>query len=200
MRAGLRGLVRRRNPDPLCFRIGLGDCTIRGGDLRGSNRLSADSLDSKRLCSSCRYASACLVATFWYVIPAERTADPSGNRSHGGGSDIVRMGGPPAREDCRAFAVVIARHYWLMIGFAVFSGILAALLNIALAYGGDIIQRARDQGAKPVWAVYAVWSLVLAGALIVNVGYSFYLLSRNKTWRNFGTDIAELRNPVLGGC
>jgi L-rhamnose-H+ transport protein len=90
--------------------------------------------------------------------------------------------------------------YWLMIGFAVFSGILAALLNIALAYGGDIIQRARDQGAKPVWAVYAVWSLVLAGALIVNVGYSFYLLSRNKTWRNFGTDIAELRNPVLGGC
>ncbi len=40
--------------------------------------------------------------------------------------------------------------YWLMIGFAVFSGILAALLNIALAYGGDIIQRARDQGAKPV--------------------------------------------------
>src|SRR5579875_541626 len=110
IRAGLRGLVRRRNPDPLCFRIGLGDCTIRGGDLRGSNRLSADSLDSKRLCSSCRYASACLVATFWYVIPAERTADPSGNRSHGGGSDIVRMGGPPAREDCRAFAVIIARH------------------------------------------------------------------------------------------
>ncbi len=45
-----------------------------------------------------------------------------------------------------------------------------------------------------------MWSLVLAGALIVNVGYSFYLLSRNKTWRNFGTDIAELRNPVLGGC
>lgn len=90
--------------------------------------------------------------------------------------------------------------YGLVIGVAVVSGVLAALLNIALAYGGDIIQRAREQGAQPVWAVFAVWPLVLAGALIVNVGYSLYLLSRNKTWGNFGADMAELRNPVLGGC
>jgi L-rhamnose-H+ transport protein len=90
--------------------------------------------------------------------------------------------------------------YSLMIGVAVVSGILAALLNIALAYGGDIIQRARNQGAQPAWAVYAVWPLVLAGALIINVGYSLYLLSKNRSWGNFGTHMAELRNPVLGGC
>lgn len=92
------------------------------------------------------------------------------------------------------------RAYGFMIAVAVVSGILAALLNVALAYGGEIIQRARGQGAQPVWAVYAVWPLVLAGALIVNAGYSLYALSRNKSWKNFAHHIAELRNPVLGGC
>jgi hypothetical protein len=56
--------------------------------------------------------------------------------------------------------------YGPVIGVGVTSGILAALLNIPLAYGGEIIQRARSQGAQPAWAVYAVWSLVLSGALM----------------------------------
>ena len=59
---------------------------------------------------------------------------------------------------------------------AVVSGLLAALLNIALAFGGDIVQLARLQGAPAAWAVFAVWPLALMGGLLINLAYSIYLL------------------------
>jgi L-rhamnose-H+ transport protein len=81
----------------------------------------------------------------------------------------------------------------------VVSGFLAALLNIALAFGGDIVQLARAQGAPASWAVFAVWPIALLGGLVVNLGYSVYLLTRNKTWGNFAAKPLEMGAAILGG-
>lgn len=89
--------------------------------------------------------------------------------------------------------------YFLVMVLAVVSGLLAALLNIALAFGGDIVQLARAQGAAPAWAVFSVWPIALLGGLVINLAYSIYLLSRNHTWANFMAKPAEIGNPVLGG-
>ena len=92
------------------------------------------------------------------------------------------------------------RNYWMAILLAVISGFLAALLNIALAFGGDIVQLARAQGAPDVWAVFAVWPIALLGALVTNLAYTVYLLSRNKTWGNFLAKPAEIGKPILAGA
>lgn len=97
-------------------------------------------------------------------------------------------------------AIRAGMAYFLIMGLAVISGLLAALLNIALAFGGNIVQLARAQGAAPTWAVFAVWPIALTGGLIVNLGYSIFLLSRNKTWGNFFSKPGEVRNPVFSGC
>jgi len=91
------------------------------------------------------------------------------------------------------------RAYFLVMLLAIVSGVLAALLNIALAFGGDIVQGARAQGAAPAWAVFAVWPLALAGGLILNLAYSIYLMNRNHSWGNFAARPKEIVHPVLGG-
>lgn len=83
---------------------------------------------------------------------------------------------------------------------AVISGFMASLLNIALAFGGDIVERARQAGAAPVWAPFAVWPIALAGGFITNVAYCVYKFARNHTWTNFGGGVREAFNPMLGGA
>ena len=89
--------------------------------------------------------------------------------------------------------------YFLVMLLAVVSGLLAALLNIALAFGGDIVQMARVQGAPAAWAVFSVWPLALLGGLVINLAYSMYLLSRNRTWGKFAVNTREIVYPILGG-
>ncbi len=93
-----------------------------------------------------------------------------------------------------------AKGAYLAVMFvAVISGLFAALLNIALAFGGELINLARLQGAPAAWAVFSVWPLALLGGLIVNLAYSIILLTRNHTWGNFASKPGELAYPVLGG-
>jgi L-rhamnose-H+ transport protein len=89
--------------------------------------------------------------------------------------------------------------YFLVMLLAVVSGLLAALLNIALAFGGDIVQMARVQGAPAAWSVFAVWPLALLGGLVINLVYSMYLMSRNRTWGKFVAKPREIIYPILGG-
>ncbi len=89
--------------------------------------------------------------------------------------------------------------YLLVMVIAVVSGLLAALLNIALAFGGDIVQLARLQGAPTAWAVFSVWPLALMGGLLINLAYSIYLLTKNRTWNNFVLKPGEVVYPLLGG-
>lgn len=89
------------------------------------------------------------------------------------------------------------KSYYLMVAVAIASGLLAALLNIALASSGEILRRAQDAGAAPQWAPFAVWPIALLGGSLVNFLYSVVLLTRNKTWACFGGGLKEFVNPVL---
>jgi L-rhamnose-H+ transport protein len=90
--------------------------------------------------------------------------------------------------------------YFLFVGVALGAGVLSALTNVALAYGGDIMEKVRAAGGAASWAPFAVWPIVLLGGSIVNIAYSVYLLSKNHTWGNFAHGVKEGFNPVLAGC
>jgi L-rhamnose-H+ transport protein len=90
--------------------------------------------------------------------------------------------------------------YRLFVGVAFGAGVLSALLNVALAYGGDIMEKVRVAGGPAAWAPFAVWPIALLGGSIVNIAYSVYLLSNNHTWGNFAHGTKEVFNPVLAGC
>jgi L-rhamnose-H+ transport protein len=83
---------------------------------------------------------------------------------------------------------------------AIVSGVMASLLNIALAFGGDIVEKARQAGSAPAWAPFAVWPIALAGGFLTNLGYCLYKLSRNHSWGSFGGGPREAFNPILGGA
>ncbi len=91
--------------------------------------------------------------------------------------------------------------YLLTLGLAVGSGILGSLLNIALAYGGDILKAAQGQGARISWAPFAVWPIALLGGSVANIVYSIYLLQKNRTWGWFkNLSAREILIPFLAAC
>ena len=90
--------------------------------------------------------------------------------------------------------------YLLFVAVALGAGVLSALLNMALAYGGDIMQKVRAAGGTASWAPFAVWPIAFLGGSIANIVYCVYLLSKNDTWGNFAHGIREVLNPLLAGC
>ena len=104
-----------------------------------------------------------------------------------------------AKESAMSQVASTRTGYILNAGIAAGSGVLAALLNVALAYGGDIMQRVRVEGGQASWAPFAVWPIALLGGSLVNITYCIYLMSLNQTWGNFRGGIRELFNPVLAG-
>jgi L-rhamnose-H+ transport protein len=77
--------------------------------------------------------------------------------------------------------------YAAALALAVLCGVMAPMLNYAFAFGQSIADEAVRQGTSPTAAGYAVWPVGLLGGLIPNLGYSVWLLTRNRTWKHFGT-------------
>ena len=111
-----------------------------------------------------------------------------------------RRAGFSPSESAMSQADPTRKGYFLMVLVAVVSGVLSAFTNIALAYGGEIMAGVRALGAAPHWAPFAVWPVVLLGGSTVNLTYAFVLLSKNKTWGNFGGGAREFFSPFLGAC
>ncbi len=65
------------------------------------------------------------------------------------------------------------------------AGLLAPMLNYALAFGTGLIAEALRQHAATPDAPYAVWPIALAGGAVPNIVYSVWLLRRNNSWANF---------------
>jgi L-rhamnose-H+ transport protein len=72
-------------------------------------------------------------------------------------------------------------RYNAAVFVAVLCGILAPMLNYSFAFGQDVALAAVRVGNPEVRAAYAVWPIGLAGGLLPNIGYSIYLLRRNRT-------------------
>lgn len=111
-----------------------------------------------------------------------------------------RGAGFGSHESALSQAEPTSKGYILMLLAVVVSGILSAFTNIALGYAGNLMAKIREAGAAPQWAPFAVWPVVLLGGSVANLGYSFYLMTRNKTWSNFGGGPREAFNPALGAC
>ena len=89
------------------------------------------------------------------------------------------------------------RVYFISLGIAAGSGVLASLLNVALAYGGAITSLAVARGGNPSMAPFAVWPIALLGGSIVNIAYAVYLLCRNRSWVLFKGSFTEIVFPIL---
>lgn len=91
--------------------------------------------------------------------------------------------------------------YVLTLGIALGSGVLASLLNIALAYGNVILKAAQEQGAQISWAPFAVWPIALLGGSVANIVYSVYLLQKNRTWNLFqNVSLKEIWYPAFAAA
>jgi L-rhamnose-H+ transport protein len=73
------------------------------------------------------------------------------------------------------------------LGICIFTGVFGALLNFGFAFSGPLQARCIQLGAKPVFATWAVWLLVLTAGFIPNLLYCSYLLFRNHTWSSFAS-------------
>ena len=90
-----------------------------------------------------------------------------------------------------------ASGYFLAVLLAILCGIMAPMLNFSFAFGQDIAHQAALLGNSELHAAYAVWPVGLAGGFIPNLGYSLFLLRKNKTWPAFRLGRAEIFLPVL---
>ena len=77
------------------------------------------------------------------------------------------------------------RGYGTALAMAVLCGLMAPMVNYSFAFGQDIADRAMRLGVPATHAGYTVWPVGLAGGLIPNLVYCFYLLFRNGTWGAF---------------
>ena len=75
--------------------------------------------------------------------------------------------------------------YALALGLAILCGLLAPMINYSFVFGQQIAVRAVQLGISPIRAAYTVWPVTLAGGLLPNLAYCFYLLSKKKTWGLF---------------
>ncbi|MEW5974184.1 MAG: hypothetical protein AB1898_00115 [Acidobacteriota bacterium] len=65
------------------------------------------------------------------------------------------------------------------------AGILSALVNFGLVYGGEITSHAVRLGADPAQASNAVWALVFTENYGVNISYCLLLLRRHRSTTKF---------------
>ena len=72
------------------------------------------------------------------------------------------------------------------LGISIFTGVFGALLNFGFAFSGPLQARCESLGARPMFATWAVWLLVLVAGFIPNLVYCGYLLFRNRTWSAYG--------------
>jgi L-rhamnose-H+ transport protein len=82
---------------------------------------------------------------------------------------------------------------------AIVCGIMAPMINYALAFGQSLANKAIEQGVSVANSNYAVWPVALAGGLVANLVYSIYLLNRNKSWGNFRRMRPDLFLGILMG-
>jgi len=71
--------------------------------------------------------------------------------------------------------------------FCAISGLGSALVNFGLAFGGPLMEAARQAGAVKLWAPNAVWLPLMCAGGVPNALYCLYLLGKNHTGAKFGT-------------
>jgi L-rhamnose-H+ transport protein len=103
------------------------------------------------------------------------------------------------REQKADAATATARSYLAGVSLAALAGLLAPMLNYALAFGDNLIHEALLQHTLRADAPYAVWPIALAGGAVPNILYPLWLLQHNKTWVNFRPVWPEITLGMIMG-
>lgn len=79
-------------------------------------------------------------------------------------------------------------------------GFLNPLINIAFAYGSEIQKQAIKFGASPTSSGNVVWLLVANAGFVPSLIYTWYLLTKNRTWSTYraGTSKYWVLTAVMG--
>jgi L-rhamnose-H+ transport protein len=85
-----------------------------------------------------------------------------------------------------------ARDVQRGIAFAVAAGFGAGLFNFAMAFGGQLIEKALQAGSSPGFAQLAAWTPFLLAGALANVGYCGFRLVRQRTFLQFGIPGAKI--------
>jgi L-rhamnose-H+ transport protein len=67
----------------------------------------------------------------------------------------------------------------------ILSGIFSAMMNFAFAFSGSVSRAAMSFEASESGALNVVWMITLLGGFIPTGLYTGYLLTRNRTWKNY---------------
>lgn len=71
------------------------------------------------------------------------------------------------------------------LSLCVFTGLFGSMLNLGFVSGNNIAQQAVLRGVSPTRATLAIWAVVLGAGYLPNLGYTLYLLARNRTAKAF---------------
>jgi L-rhamnose-H+ transport protein len=116
------------------------------------------------------------------------------------GIGLSTWGGQIRERDGNAGATSRAGNgYVAAVLLAVLCGVMAPMLNYSFVFGQDIARQAIHLGNPALRAGYAVWPIGLAGGFLPNVGYSLYLLGKNRTWKLYQAPSPDAFWPILMG-
>jgi len=65
------------------------------------------------------------------------------------------------------------------------AGLIGPMINFGFVYGEPLKQKAIEFGASLTFSSNAIWSIVLSGGFLANLGYCIYLLKKRKTISNY---------------
>jgi L-rhamnose-H+ transport protein len=92
-----------------------------------------------------------------------------------------------------------ASGYRAALALAILCGVMAPMVNFALAFGENVARSAVRLGANPANAPFAVWPVALAGGWVPNTVYSIYLITRNRSWTAYRRVWPEVGYSALMG-
>lgn len=75
------------------------------------------------------------------------------------------------------------------------SGVMSSMMNFSYAFGDQISAEAAKRGADPGNASITIFAVATTAGFIINAGYCFYLLAKNRSWRG-SQPSAEVKNYV----
>ncbi len=80
---------------------------------------------------------------------------------------------------------VVEGSFGAGLTICIFSGIFSSMLNLAFAFSQGVSKAAVEIGASESGGLNAVWMIALVGGFIANGIYTAYVLTRNRTWKNY---------------
>lgn len=85
-------------------------------------------------------------------------------------------------------ATTMTRHhipYYKGLFVCVISGVASPMLNIAFAFGEDLITNAKTAGASPAHASNPVWCWTMSAAFVTTFAYCAYRMNKDRGWDRY---------------